>query len=130
MLLIKLAVCVCIVFYEGARGNSIITGGAPNLTGLVPTVSISRKTILQSAEINLKLEVYQRPITETTSTTIKVVNGSTNINSTNRCTTRGFSLNLWGELPIENQQATENDSYNALWDRNAREPFLTHCANL
>lgn len=114
MSLFKLALCLCILFLNGARGDSINLGGDPNITGFIPTVSISRRTILESTDINLVLKVYQGPINATTNTTIKTLSGSTNINSTNRCIAWGVSFDLWGALPIENQQATGNGGCDAL----------------
>jgi hypothetical protein len=110
-----------IFIQHGSNGDAVTFGGEPNVTGLIPNISTSQKTLLYDKEINLFLSAYQRPINSTHRETLKVLKGSIDVNSTDRCIAMGYTFNLWGELPINNTQATGNGGCDALWGKECSE---------
>jgi hypothetical protein len=113
------------LLHQGSHGYSVsFFGGVPNITHLTPNISITRTTFLYKGEINMLLAAYQRPVNATHKDTLKVLTGSTNINSTNRCIAFGLSFNLWGQVPIQYPQETGNGGCDALWGKECSRNIL------
>ncbi len=98
----------------GCNGDSYYSGSNPNVIGLTPNVSIFRTTSLYGSIINISLTVYQVPVNNTLEETLRVVNGNTNVNSTDRCIGYGVSFQFWGQYPIMNNAATGNGGCDAI----------------
>lgn len=98
----------------GCNGDTYVTGSSPNVTGLSPSVSIFRTTYLYQSAINISLTVYQRPVNNTMKQTLRVINGNTNVDSTNRCIGYGVSFTFRGQYPIMNATATGNGGCDAI----------------
>ncbi|CAF3495139.1 unnamed protein product [Adineta steineri] len=103
-----------ISIWRGCNGDCIGGSITPNVTGLIPNLTISQTTSLYATAINMTLTIYQSPVNNTGSEISLIINGSTNVDSTNRCIAYGVMLSFFGQYPIINSQATGNGGCDAI----------------
>ncbi|CAF1006191.1 unnamed protein product [Rotaria sordida] len=123
-MLAKFILFAFISLHYGYMGSAFSFGGNPNVTHLTPNVSVPRTTILYSTQIDLFLNVYNRAVNTTHKETLKVLSGTTTLNSTDRCIAMGISFDLWGQLPIQNPGETRNGGCDALWGEECSKNIL------
>jgi len=98
--------------------------GKPNVTGLTPNVSIFETTYLYNTDINLLLTVYQLPVNRKFKQTLRVLRGSTNVDSAGRCIAYSVSFEFLGQYPIKDNQATGNGGCDAILGRKCSQAIL------
>ncbi|CAF1298226.1 unnamed protein product [Adineta ricciae] len=112
---------VCTIVFLGyflsqcvGLGEILVTGSNPNVTGLTSNATIFRTTSLYDTPITVSLAVYQREVNDTMKETLRVVSGSTNVDSMDRCIAYGVSFRFLGQYPIIMNTETGNGGCNAI----------------
>lgn len=97
------------------------TGFTPNVTGLKPNISISTRTSLYDTNIDLSLKVFQRSVNDTFKETVRILKGSTKLNSTDRCITIGINFAASTQYLTIDNRTTGNGGCDAILGRNCSE---------
>ncbi|CAF1435869.1 unnamed protein product [Adineta steineri] len=98
----------------GCNGGHLDDGDTFNVTGQIPCATFSRTTSLYATDINMTLTVCQGILNNWQLGVSLVINGSTNVDSTNRCIARGVSIAMIEQYPIINNQETGNGGCDAI----------------